>query len=29
MVELVEGMKELKGAYLASMRGEAFGPMKA
>jgi hypothetical protein len=28
MEELGEGMKELKGPYLASMGGEALGPMK-
>jgi hypothetical protein len=26
--ELEEGLKELKGPYLASMGGEAFGPVK-
>jgi hypothetical protein len=29
MEELGEGLKELKGPYLASMEGEAFGPVKA
>jgi hypothetical protein len=29
MEELGEGVKELKGPYLASMGGEALGPMKA
>jgi hypothetical protein len=29
MEELGEGLKELKGPYLASMGGEAFGPVKA
>jgi hypothetical protein len=29
MEELGEGLKELKGPYLASMGGEALGPMKA
>jgi hypothetical protein len=27
--ELGEGLKELKGPYLASMGGEALGPVKA
>jgi hypothetical protein len=27
--ELGEGLKELKGSYLASMEGEALGPVKA
>jgi hypothetical protein len=29
MKELGEGMKELKGSYLASVGGEALGPVKA
>jgi hypothetical protein len=29
MKELGEGLKELKGPYLASMGGEALGPVKA
>ena len=29
MEELGEGLKELKGPYLASMGGEALGPVKA
>jgi hypothetical protein len=29
MEELGEGLKELKKPYLASMGGEALGPMKA
>jgi hypothetical protein len=29
MEELGEGLKELKGPYLASMEGEALGPVKA
>jgi hypothetical protein len=29
MEELGEGLKELKGNYLSSMRREALGPMKA
>jgi hypothetical protein len=28
MEELGEGLKELKGPYLASMGGEALGPVK-
>jgi hypothetical protein len=27
--ELGEGLKELKGSYLASVGGEALGPVKA
>jgi len=27
--ELGEGLKELRGTYLASMEGEALGPLKA
>jgi hypothetical protein len=29
MKELGEGLKELKGPYPASVRGEALGPVKA
>jgi hypothetical protein len=29
MEELGEGLKDLKWLYLASMGGEAFGPVKA
>ena len=29
MEELGEGLKELQGPYLASMGGEALGPVKA
>jgi hypothetical protein len=29
MEELGEGLKELKGPYLASMGGESLGPVKA
>jgi hypothetical protein len=29
MEELGEGLKKLKGPYLASMGAEAFGPVKA
>jgi hypothetical protein len=29
MEELGEGLEELKGPYLASMGGEALGPVKA
>jgi hypothetical protein len=29
MKELGEGLKELKGLYLASIRGEVVGPVKA
>ena len=29
MEELGEGLKELKGLYLASMGGEAIGPVEA
>jgi hypothetical protein len=29
MKELEEGLKELKGSYLASVRGETLGPVKA
>jgi hypothetical protein len=29
MEELGEGLKELKRPYLASMRGETLGPVKA
>jgi hypothetical protein len=29
MEELGEGLKKLKGPYLASMGGEALGPVKA
>jgi hypothetical protein len=29
MKEIGEGLKELKGLYLASMGGEALGPVKA
>jgi hypothetical protein len=29
MKELEEGLKEMKGSYLASVGGEAFGPVKA
>ena len=29
MKELGEGLKELKGPYLASMGGEVLGPVKA
>jgi hypothetical protein len=29
MEDLGEGLKELKGPYLASMGGEAFDPVKA
>jgi hypothetical protein len=29
MEELEEGLKELKSSYLASMRGEALGPVRA
>jgi hypothetical protein len=29
MEELGEGLKELKGPYLASVGGEALGPVKA
>jgi hypothetical protein len=29
MEELGEGLKELKGPYLASMGGKALGPVKA
>jgi hypothetical protein len=29
MEELREGLKELKGPYMASMGGEALGPVKA
>jgi len=29
MEELGEGLKELKGPYLVSVGGEAFGPVKS
>jgi hypothetical protein len=29
MEEIGEGLKELKGPYLASMEGEVLGPVKA